>query len=196
MIILASKGIQTREGEKIIHKALEKARYDSKNLSNKSILLCALPEYGIEKVLINAAMRLGFTRENIFVYETGMIGQTFDFSYVSEGNVFRISAWLKDTGAEEIIKTSVKAGGTYIGVSAGAMLAGSSIEFGRDFEQNRIGLTDMRGLSLLENIYGSSIIIPHYSKKEFGKWRRLTPEVFKYEFVDYIPEKGVRIYKQ
>ena len=54
---------------------------------------------------------------------------------------------------------------TYIGSSAGAMIAGTDIYLAEDFDENIVGLTDLRALGLFD---GS--IIPHYSRQDLIRY--------------------------
>ena len=199
MIILTSKGFQTERGEVLIRKGIKKALKEVGEITpaSKTILLCSPARYGIGEILLNKTLKFGFDLDNIRLFDgTQSISkfqpyETFDFCYVGEGNVFEIKDLLKIAGIDEIIYRSFLNGGTYIGASAGAMLSGSTIEFGMDFEANRIGLTDMSGLNLIKN----SVIVPHYSRREFERWKAASStEINRYEFVDYVPENGYKIY--
>lgn len=83
---LTSKGLESSLGRKIIKKALKEAGYAENELKEKSILLSTHLKYGIEEVLISAALELGFVRENIHICSKQMEKQLYDFVYVSEGN--------------------------------------------------------------------------------------------------------------
>jgi peptidase E len=71
---------------------------------------------------------------------------------------------------DEFIKVMVlNQNATYIGASAGAMLAGCSFELALDFDKNRAGIDDFSGFDIIK---GKTAIIPHYTKKEFEKYVR------------------------
>ena len=194
---LTSKGLENSFGRKIIKKALKKAGYNKDSLRNKSILLCTLPKYGIEEVLTKAVIEeLGFARENVYICSKEMERRVYDFVYVSEGNIYVLASFLlNECDAENIIKESIKKGGYYIGASAGAMLASTTIRFARDFDKSLAGaITDLHGLGLLDKTYGATVFIPHYNRAEFERWKRLTPEIMEFEYglVTNIPENGFR----
>ena len=189
---LTSKGLECFSGRKIIKKALEEAGFEKDKLKDKNILICTLPKYGIEEVLTNAVLELGFVREKIHICSKQMERRLYDFVYVSEGNIYELASFLFDEcKAEDIIKESIKNGpGYYIGASAGAMLASTTIKFAA--EKNEIGLTDYHGLDLLGKEYGGTVFIPHYNKREFERWKRFTPEIVEYAFATNIPENGFK----
>ena len=54
---------------------------------------------------------------------------------------------------------------TYIGSSAGAMIAGTDIYLAEDFDENIVGLTDLKALGLFD---GS--VIPHYSRRDLKRY--------------------------
>ena len=60
----------------------------------------------------------------------------------------------------------------YIGCSAGAAIAGVSIEEVKDFDRNFIGMVDFGGLNLFDGI-----IIPHYTKSEFRRYISNSPGI-------------------
>lgn len=73
---------------------------------------------------------------------------------------------LRERGLDSIIKEGFKMGNKiYIGCSAGAAIAGVSVEEIKDFDKNNVGMTDFSGLGLFDGI-----IIPHYTKKELKRY--------------------------
>ena len=54
---------------------------------------------------------------------------------------------------------------TYIGSSAGAMIAGTDIYLAEDFDENIVGLTDLKALGLFD---GS--VITHYSRRDLKRY--------------------------
>lgn len=57
---------------------------------------------------------------------------------------------------------------TYIGSSAGAMIAGTDIYLAEDFDENIVGLTDLKALGLFD---GS--VIPHYSRRDLKRYIKI-----------------------
>lgn len=87
----------------------------------------------------------------------------FDVIYVNGGNTYFLLHWAKKSGFDKVILDFVGRGGLYVGVSAGSLIAGNSIEVlnyvGGD--ENLIGLGDLSGIGLLEYA-----IMPHYDKEK------------------------------
>lgn len=91
-----------------------------------------------------------------------------DYIYITAGNTFEILDWLKGRSENfNAIKQAVLKGTNYIGVSAGAMIAGTDIELAYEFDKNFVTLKDLSGLGLYEGT-----IIPHYGKREFNRLKR------------------------
>lgn len=65
-LILSSKGFESSSGTKILSKALKRCQAIKKN--NK-IMLFSYPDYNTEKQYIDACLKIGFRKENIYVYE-------------------------------------------------------------------------------------------------------------------------------
>lgn len=87
----------------------------------------------------------------------------FDVIYVNGGNTYFLLHWAKKSGFDKLIVDFVGRGGLYVGVSAGSLIAGNSIEV-LDYvggDENLIGLRDLSGVGLLEYT-----IRPHYDKEK------------------------------
>lgn len=156
-LILSSFGLTSKKTRSLIKKELQK----DINLSEKKIYLFFEPYYSIEGLLVEACLNIGFRRENILLStevrpEDIEEIKKVDYIYVTEGNTFEIAALLKDRGIDEVIREAFKNGATYSGASAGAMLAGESIEEALLFDRNEVGLKDYKGLCLMDGI-----VIPH-----------------------------------
>ena len=74
------------------------------------------------------------------------------------------SAWLLSR-SKALCKRTPSSTSIYIGCSAGAAIAGVSVEEIKDFDKNNVGMTDFSGLGLFDGI-----IIPHYTKKELKRY--------------------------
>ena len=89
-----------------------------------------------------------------------------DYIYVTEGNVYQVLDYMRKNGLLRFIQQQMKRTDcTYIGSSAGAMIAGTDIYLAEDFDENIVGLTDLRALGLFD---GS--IIPHYSRQDLIRY--------------------------
>ena len=86
--------------------------------------------------------------------------------------------------------------GFYIGASAGAMLATTSICFAEDFDKNFVGISDLKGLDLLPSTFGKNTLIPHYNKEEFLRWKKNTSieKLDQFDYIDYITDMGYKLF--
>ena len=204
-VILTSHGLNCQLGRTALRKGLKVAigKEFQSELEFQSIVLFTMKDYGINNLLREVAIRFGFRNENIVVwdeevlYGSKKLDKLYDWSYVSEGNIFELKQMLRITGGERIILDSVNAGGSYIGASAGAILATTSIVFAQDFDRNSVGVDDFHGLDLLPACLGKTTVVPHYTKREFGRWKRNTPkeQLSKFDYIDYIPNTGYRVFE-
>lgn len=170
-LILTSFGLTTRVGRRLIGKAL--AGY---NLTEKRIFLFHEPHYSIESMLVEACLKMGFERENIILSGRQKNIQEVldcDFYYCTEGNTFEILALLRESGLDEVIKDGFAKGNkVYIGCSAGAMIAGVSIEEAENFDRNFMHIRNYEGLGLFDGI-----VIPHYTKAELKRYIKNSPGI-------------------
>lgn len=156
-LILTARGLNSETGQKIIRKCLPK----EENREKKTILLISIKKYGIDKILKQASMELGFPEEYIFLASEHIDLKKIqpDYIYVTEGNVYQVLDYMRKNGLLRFIQQQMKRTDcTYIGSSAGAMIAGNDIYLAKDFDKNIVGLTDLKALGLFD---GS--VIPHYS---------------------------------
>ena len=78
---------------------------------------------------------------------------------------------LRERGLDSVIKEGFKQGNKiYIGCSAGAAIAGVSIEEVKPFDRNFVGMQDFTALGLFDGI-----IIPHYTKSELNRYINNSP---------------------
>lgn len=169
-IILTSFGLTSGVGRKLIIEALKGV-----DLTDKRIFLFHEPYYSIESTLRDVCVSMGFKPENVILSgEQACNGDILkvDFLYCTEGNTFEIMSLLRERGLDKVFVEAFNNGASYIGASAGAMIAGSSIEEAGSFDKNMVGLTDLRGLSLFEGI-----VIPHYNKTEVKRYIKNTPGI-------------------
>jgi dipeptidase E len=92
---------------------------------------------------------------------------TFDVIYVCGGNTFSILNKLRVTGLDAFIIQQVKAGTVYVGVSAGSIITGPSIEIAGSTSEgdlNEIGLQDLTGFNLVD-----FEIFPHFHEELRGE---------------------------
>lgn len=191
-LILTSKGLNQKAGRKIIGKAIS-----GDDLSDKRILLFTLGEYCIDEILINACKELGFNESNITVFDGEKHNEysgTYQYIYVTEGNTFDIIKMLRENNMDTYVVDMLnKTDGTYLGASAGAMVAGVDFCLAEEFDKNRVGVDDYRGLDLFHR---KVVVVPHYTKAEFLRFKRNmdkeSPEILdKYEELYYISNFGI-----
>ena len=103
--------------------------------------------------------------------------ESADIIYVCGGNTFYLLQQMNTSGFTEWISSKGKSNKLYIGVSAGSVVAGPTVEllhYLKDTDQNDCGLENFDGLGLTE-----CLVCPHYSlhmeddiqkfEKEYGK---------------------------
>lgn len=79
--------------------------------------------------------------------------RNFDVVYVCGGNTFAILSKLRETKLDTFIKQQVRGGAIYVGVSAGSIIAGPSVEiagWGSEGDTNDIGLLDLAGFNFVD----------------------------------------------
>ena len=171
-IILTSYGLTSSVGRKLIFKALR-----DDDLSDKKIFLFHEPHYSIEEILRNVCVSMGFKLENIILsgeQSSNTCIPDMDYLYCTEGNTYEIMSLLRERGLDKVFVEAFRNGATYIGASAGAMIAGDSIEEASYCDKNFVGMTDFRGLSLFEGI-----VLPHYTKTEAKRYIKNSPGIEK-----------------
>lgn len=131
-IILTSQGLCTQMGDRLIHRAIS----DMGDRENKKILLVDIKEYRITEKLKEVCISMGFEKSNIFVTleaEAGDFPDFFEYYYVTAGNTFEILKEIRIKKLAGLIKRSIlENNATYIGNSAGAMIAGIDVLAGYD----------------------------------------------------------------
>lgn len=170
-LILTSYGLTTVIGRRLIGKELKGC-----DLYNRKIFLFHEPHYSIEAMLVESCLNLGFKQDNIILSGQQTSNQEVlecDFYYCTEGNTFEVLSLLRERGLDSAIKEGFKKGNkTYIGCSAGAAIAGMSIEEVKDFDRNYVGMVNFTGLGLFDGI-----IIPHYTKSELKRYISNSPGI-------------------
>jgi len=88
-----------------------------------------------------------------------------DVMYIEGGNTFYLLDHVRKSGFDTKLKQLLERGKIYVGVSAGSILMGQSIEVSRYGDKDRCGVTDSAGLK-----YVPFSITPHYNQDlEDGK---------------------------
>lgn len=77
-----------------------------------------------------------------------------DVIHVGGGNTFYLLDWIRKSGFDKIINKLLDNGKIYVGVSAGSIIAGPSIEVAgwKHFDRNIVNLKDLTGLNLVSFI--------------------------------------------
>lgn len=85
---------------------------------------------------------------------------SYDIIYVCGGNTFKLMKFAKEANFNKDIKSLLERGGLYIGVSAGSLIVGPSIQIANEVhpDKNEDGLIDFNGFNIVD-----LIIFPHYS---------------------------------
>lgn len=80
--------------------------------------------------------------------------------YVCGGNTFKLLKYTRKANFDTAIKDLLKRGGVYIGVSAGSIIVGPSIDIANevDSDLNDVNLEDLTGFNIT-----NVIMFPHYS---------------------------------
>jgi len=114
-----------------------------------------------------AMIDVGFLVEDIDIEgknkeELRKILKDKDIIYVQGGNTFYLLKQIKESGFDKVIKELIEKGVIYIGVSAGSIIAGPTIETAKwgGADTNDVGLVDLDGLNLVP-----FLIIVHYNSK-------------------------------
>ena len=186
-LILTSYGLTTVIGRELIRRKLKR----DGNLEQRKNFLFQEPHYSVEKMLVEACVMLGFQRENVILsgqQSTKDDLTKMDYIYVTEGNTFEVLSLIRERNLVSVFREAFTNGATYIGASAGAMIAGSSIEEAKSFDLNFVRMTEYEGLGLFDGI-----IIPHYTKSELERYVKNSPGIEdKYSTILYVENDGVR----
>jgi len=185
-LILTSYGLTTKIGKKNICPELMK-----ENLSEKRIFLFHEPFYSIRESLLDTCLHMGFQEKNIFF--AGEVSaeevRTCDFMYVTEGNTFEVLSLIRENGYEAAMREAFLNGAAYIGASAGAAIAGKSIEHVYYVDRNHILLKNLDGLGLFDGI-----VFPHLTQEELDEYVRKNSDIKeKYSTIFSIEEDGIII---
>ena len=164
-IILTSFGFANKVSRELIANALK-----GENLATKKIFLFHEPYYFIGEKLRQGCVSIGFSEENVILSGEQKCNEQIlemDYIYINEGNTFSIIKALREKGLDVIYrKAFFDRGVTYIGASAGAMIAGESIEGAACCgDKNYENVTDCSGLCLYDGI-----ILPHYTRHEAKRY--------------------------
>jgi len=105
---------------------------------------------------------MGFLRIDFVDFETESAKDftKYDIIYVCGGNTFKLLKFARNVNFKDSIKDLLKRNGIYIGVSAGSIIVGPSIEIAGEvvLDKNEVGLENLTGFGIT-----NLIVLPHYS---------------------------------
>lgn len=153
-ILLTSAGMDVKEE---ILKILPKPAKEIKLahiITAKNPRLEENPEYIIKDK--QAMKEIGFDVEDIDIKgktekELRKILAGKDIIYVQGGNTFYLLKYVKESGFDRVVKELINQGVIYVGVSAGSMICGPTIETAnwKNVDNNEVGLKDLTAMALV-----------------------------------------------
>ncbi len=165
-LILTSAGFVNKEILQVFTEQISTPIVESKIL----VISCAQsPE---EEFYVNKSkeeiVQIGFeniTLVNLITVDESFVSnlsatENFDVIYVCGGNTFTILGKLVESGLDKFIIEQLMLGTIYVGVSAGSIIAGPSIEvagWGSEGDKNEVGLQDLSGFNFTD-----IAVYPHY----------------------------------
>jgi len=86
----------------------------------------------------------------------------YDVIYVCGGNTFKLLKFARETDFKSAILKVLNRGGLYIGVSAGSLIVGPSVQIANEIsaDRNDVGVSDFTGMGIVDKI-----LFPHYESK-------------------------------
>ena len=170
-LIFTSRGLTSLEGPQIIGEELRK----DGDLKEKRIFVFQEPYDDWSDIMVESCLKIGFLRENVILSGEQISDKDVDgadYIYVTEGNTFKVLACLKKRNLVSTIREAVRRGTTYIGSSAGAMIAGTDIKEAASFDEVPKGTQDFTGLQLFDGL-----IIPHYEPEHLEQYIQNSPGI-------------------
>lgn len=105
---------------------------------------------------------LGFSIVDFVDLETDLAKDLsmYDVVYVCGGNTFKLLKFARVANFKNSVESLLKKGGVYIGVSAGSIIIGPSVEIANEVrpDPNTVGLSDFTGFGII-----NTTVMPHYS---------------------------------
>ena len=163
------KGISKKNALVITTAAENKSKNKYSILSKKQLL-----SYGIKKVEFFDLEK----NKNINLSNFGIV-------YVCGGNTFKLMKCVNNSNFTDNIKKFLKGNNLYLGVSAGSIILGPSIEIancGKDGDENIVNLKNLNGMNILPFSVSphfktsEKIELEKFSKKAKYKVKPLTDE--------------------
>ncbi|CAM3310331.1 Type 1 glutamine amidotransferase-like domain-containing protein [Filibacter tadaridae] len=163
-VFLTSNGFCSESIKKVF------LRHVKENLSNPKavIITTASPYKENNKYAIKAKsdlIEMGIDQVDFLdvEYENPTKLQQYNIVYINGGNPFNLLHHIKKSKAESILKDLAKQSVIFVGVSAGAVVLGPSIEVVNYFTpaMNNTNMVDFTALSITEKA-----IFPHYDRED------------------------------
>lgn len=151
-LLLTSAGMQVKEE---IIKILPKS---ANQIKVAHIITASKPELDLSYVKNDRKnmQKLGFKVKDIDIesktkLQLENILSDFDIIYVQGGNTFYLLKAVRESGFDQILNDLLEKGIIYIGVSAGSVLMGASIETSgwKNADKNEVGIKDLTGLNMV-----------------------------------------------
>ncbi|MGB3073183.1 MAG: Type 1 glutamine amidotransferase-like domain-containing protein [Candidatus Moraniibacteriota bacterium] len=113
-----------------------------------------------------------------------------DVIFFSGGNTFYLLQEVRKSGLDEVVKKRVQEGAVYIGSSAGALLAGPTVELAKDADDpgRAPGLTSFEGLSLV-----NFVPWPHFVEEQRDELEVMQREYKEYQFIPLADDEAVLV---
>jgi len=154
-LLLTSGGMPQMQDE--IIKLLQKPSYDvTVGFINTAYKYKLQEDPDYRSIDLRIMRDLGFNVEEIDIegkkeYELMRLLELKDIVFVAGGNAFYLLKAMRSCNFEKVIKKLLKSGKVYIGVSAGSIVAGKTIETAgwKDADKNIVKLKNLKGLSLV-----------------------------------------------
>lgn len=128
----------------------------NKSLGTVSIVVTASEgkkEDKYVKLAVEQFKKIGMENINLIDLETGdNIPNETNILYVSGGNTFKLMYYVRKSNFIDSIRNVLDQDGLYIGVSAGSIIVGNSIEPASvdGGDENNVGINNFEGLSLID----------------------------------------------
>ena len=161
-LLLTSAGFVNPEISQVLMKEIPKQAERCK------VLMVSYAQNKNEESYVTASRKelesLGFKDIQVLNLHKPTKPDQADVIYVCGGNTFAILQKMRETGVDKFIVESVNGGTLYVGVSAGSIIAGKTIEiagWGSQGDKNEVGLTDLSGLGFTD-----VAVSPHYDASQ------------------------------
>lgn len=173
-LVLTSTGLSSTEVANEVEKYLNE-------IVHKKVAIITTASRGksrnkFVKLAVEQFKSLGFKTVDLIDLEdyTSKAFSKYTVIYAAGGDVFKLLKYARKSNFKAVVQGLLDRNGMYIGVSAGAMIIGSSIKIALfvDPEPNTVGIQDFQSLGLIKGE-----IHPHYiaaHNKELNNYKKIT----------------------